>query len=117
MPPPELNLEKWRASLLRLQQEEIRYIAPTHFGIYADPEWQFKQISSYLDEVESWMDKHLQGDKAFEQFKQEYMDWSNQRSKDQGLSLADVDAFELANPNEMSSYGIFRYWQKSRQGT
>ena len=117
MPPPELNLEKWRASLHRLQQEEIRYIAPTHFGIYADPEWQFKQISSYLDEVESWMDKHLQGDKAFEQFKQEYMDWSNQRSKDQGLSLANVDAFELANPNEMSSYGIFRYWQKSRQGT
>jgi glyoxylase-like metal-dependent hydrolase (beta-lactamase superfamily II) len=114
MPPPELNLENWRASLHRLQQEEIKYIAPTHFGIFADPEWQFKQIASNLEDVESWIEKHINGDKTFEQVKQEYIDWCCQNSLDQGLSQADADTFELANPTEMSSYGIYRYWHKSR---
>ena len=116
MPPPELNLEKWRTSVHRLQQEEIMYIAPTHFGIFADPESQFKKITRNLDEVESWIEKHLNSDKTFEQVKNDYMDWSYQRSQDQGLSQPEMVAFELANPTEMSSYGIYRYWQKYRQG-
>ena len=117
MPPPELNLEIWRASLHRLQQEKIMYIAPTHFGIFADPEWQFEQIASYLDEVEAWIEKHLNDDKTFEQVKQEYMGWSYQHTLAQGLSQADVETFELVNPTEMSDFGIYRYWQKFRQGT
>lgn len=117
MPPPELNLEKWRASIHRLQQEDITYIAPTHFGIFTDPEWHFNQIAIKLDQLESWIEKSIDKNMTSDQLRQEFMDWSYRSSQDQGISQVDSDLLELANPTEMSSFGIYRYWRKYRQET
>ncbi len=49
MPPPEFNLEKWRSSLLRMRELKFRSIAPTHFGMFDDPDWHLQAIEHELD--------------------------------------------------------------------
>src|SRR5690606_38350723 len=38
-PPPELDLELWRASVLRIRGLRPRRLLLTHFGPYDDPDW------------------------------------------------------------------------------
>ena len=39
--PPELHLERWHASINKLQALDVRHVVPTHFGIFDDPALYF----------------------------------------------------------------------------
>ena len=56
MVPPELHLERWHESMNRLRQEKFKRIAPTHFGIYDDPDWQLGEVDKGLYEAERWLE-------------------------------------------------------------
>lgn len=114
MPPPEFHLEKWRQSLNTLRQAEMRRIAPTHFSIYDDADWHLNALEKALDEVETWMEAHLAGDPPLETLTQQFIQWSRQRSLDEGVSAEMIETFESVNPSWMSPLGIQRYWRKYR---
>lgn len=114
MPPPDLHLEKWRQSLARLRQMDFRRIAPTHFGIYDDPDWHLEAIARALDEVETWMEATLPADPPLELFRQQYKDWLEKLSGREGLDMSQAAMQEAANPSVMSADGIYRYWHKYR---
>ena len=114
MPPPELHFGKWRASLARLRQEKFARIAPTHFGIYDNPEWHLGQVEKELDESERWLEKTMAANPAVEELRQQFADWVNEQGQKQGLSEDVVRAYALANPLGMSADGMLRYWKKVR---
>jgi glyoxylase-like metal-dependent hydrolase (beta-lactamase superfamily II) len=118
MPPPELNLEKWRASLEKLKREYLagRYtrIAPTHFGIYSNTDWHLGALFDTLDEIEAWMEAIMPGKPGPDELKEDFLEWSEQRSLNQGITPELLEAYEAANPSWMSSQGLQRYWQKFR---
>ncbi len=114
MPPPELHLGKWRESLGRLRQQKFSRIAPTHFGIYDDPEWQLRAVEREVDATEAWLDQNMPDDPSIEELRQRFGDWMNQQGLEQGLSPDVVRAYELANPPGMSADGLQRYWRKVR---
>ncbi len=114
MPPPELNFAKWRDSITRLQRERFSRIAPTHFGIYDDPEWQLSAVQRDLEATERWLEQVMPQDPPIERLRQEFTDWMNQQGVQQGLSRDVVRAYELANPPGMSADGLQRYWKKVR---
>ena len=114
MPPPEFNLEKWRASLKRLTQENFTRIAPTHFGIYDDADWHLDAVNKALDEVENWIEATLPSDPPIEVLKEQFLEWSRSRTISEGLDPELISAYEAVNPTWMSSYGIQRYWRKYR---
>jgi glyoxylase-like metal-dependent hydrolase (beta-lactamase superfamily II) len=118
MPPPELNLEKWRASSQRLKQEfdkgNFSRIAPTHFGIYTDPNWHMAALSKSLDEVEDWMETVMPAKPSLDQLNKDFLEWSEQRSLKEGISQDLLQGYEAANPSWMSTQGIQRYWHKYR---
>jgi glyoxylase-like metal-dependent hydrolase (beta-lactamase superfamily II) len=114
MPPPEFHLEKWRASLHRLQKEKFGRLAPTHFGIFTDPGWHLAALSEALDEVESWMEAVMPSDPPFDDLNDEFIIWSRHRSLSAGLQGELLKYYEAANPSWMSTYGIQRYWRKYR---
>ena len=64
MVPPEFILEKWRESLLRLQQEyqlgSFARLVPTHFGEFRDTGWHLARLQKALDEIEAWMQAVMQ---------------------------------------------------------
>jgi glyoxylase-like metal-dependent hydrolase (beta-lactamase superfamily II) len=114
MPPPELHFGKWRESLARLRQEKFSRVAPTHFGIYEDPEWQLRAVEADLDATERWLEQVMPQDPPIEDLRQRFADWMNQQALEHGLSQDVVRAYELANPPGMSADGLQRYWKRVR---
>jgi glyoxylase-like metal-dependent hydrolase (beta-lactamase superfamily II) len=118
MPPPELNLEKWRASLERLKQEyqagSYARIAPTHFGIYTDTDWYLAALFTSLEETEAWIETVMPTRPTLEKLSNEFLAWIKQCSLDQGVTPELLNAYEAAIPSWMSVQGLNRYWQKYR---
>lgn len=118
MPPPEFHLELWRESLKRLQKEyaqgTFRRIAPTHFGIFEDPDWHLKALERALDEVERWILHTMPSNPSVEELKDKVEIWARERSLRAGFEPELLETYETANPTWMSAYGIYRYWHKVR---
>lgn len=114
MPPPEFNPRKWRASLNRLSTLDFQFIAPTHFGIFSDPDWHLAALSTELSDIEHWMEANLPSDPPVEVINSEFLEWSKQRARAAGAPPAIIQGYEAANPTWMSGYGMQRYWRKQR---
>jgi len=114
MPPPELNIGKWRDSLKRLRKEKFNRIAPTHFGIFDDPQWQLAQMEKELNAAEKWLEAVMPSEPTVEELRQQFTDWMNTQGRAQGLSADAIRAYALANPLGMSADGLMRYWKKVR---
>lgn len=114
MPPPELHMSKWRDSLKRLRMEKFKRIAPTHFGIFDDPQWQLDEVEKELNAAEKWLEAVMPAEPSVEELRQKFTDWMNEQGVAQGLSAEAVKAYELANPLGMSADGLMRYWKKVR---
>ena len=83
MPPPEFHLEKWRASVNRLQSTGCQRVAPTHFGIYDDAAQHWEMLQRGLDEVEEFMQAVLPTDPPVEVINDRFTEWTADRSKQQ----------------------------------
>ena len=98
----------------RLRQEKFTRIAPTHFGIYDDPEWQLRAVESDLDAAEHWLEGDAAGSCRSRLCARQFSDWMNEQGLQQGLSQDESESYELANPPGMSADGLQRYWKKVR---
>jgi glyoxylase-like metal-dependent hydrolase (beta-lactamase superfamily II) len=114
MVPPELHLQRWHDSMKRLREEKFAFIAPTHFGIYDDPEWQLREVEKGLDDAERWLEKTMSEDPSppIEAMRESFTDWMVEQATEMGLSEDVVNAFTVANPPGMSAAGLLRYWKK-----
>lgn len=112
MPPPELHLGKWRESLMRLRELPIRRIAPTHYGIFDDADWHLAAIEKALNDVEAWIGSIMPSDPPLDMLNQHFIEWSRQRSLNEGVQPELIEEYEIANPSWMSTLGIQRYWRK-----
>lgn len=119
MPPPEFLPAKWRQSLARLKQEYLQggfhHLAPTHFGIFDDPDWHLPAIENALSDIEAWMETIMPLDPSIEVINSQFLEWTRQRSIVSGVDPSTSEALEIANPSWMSSLGIQRYWNKHRK--
>jgi glyoxylase-like metal-dependent hydrolase (beta-lactamase superfamily II) len=114
MPPPELHLERWHESLAKLRKHRFSYIAPTHFGIYDDPEWQLREVEKGLDSALVWLEEMMPGDPPVDALRQSFTEWMIEEAVKVGLSEDVLKSYELANPPGMSADGLMRYWKKVR---
>jgi glyoxylase-like metal-dependent hydrolase (beta-lactamase superfamily II) len=114
MPPPELHLEKWRESIKKLQVLGFNRIAPTHFGIFDDPEWQLEQVLNNLDDTERWLEDVMPTEPPIEELRQMFTNWLEEQGRKMELSEKVYEAYTLANPLGMSADGLARYWKKFR---
>jgi len=114
MVPPELNLERWHESIKRLRKEKFARIAPTHFGIHDDPEWQLREVEKALDDAERWLEQTMSEDPSIpvEALRQSFTEWMTEQGVEMGLSEDVMNAFQVANPPGMSADGLLRYWKK-----
>ncbi|MCL5612370.1 MAG: MBL fold metallo-hydrolase [Chloroflexi bacterium] len=112
MPPPELHFGKWRESVARLRGQKFARIAPTHFGIFDDPQWQLDQMEKELNAAEKWLEDVMPAGPTIEELRKQFTDWMNEQGRKQGLSAEAVKAYDLANPLGMSADGLMRYWKK-----
>jgi len=116
MPPPELNLERWRESIHRLQKFNFTRIAPTHFGIFDNPEWQLNEMLRGLDKASSWLEDVMADAPSIEELREMFTDFIENQGRSAGLSQAVIQSYRLANPIGMSADGLYRYWKKFQAG-
>jgi glyoxylase-like metal-dependent hydrolase (beta-lactamase superfamily II) len=116
MPPPELNIEKWRDSLKRLRALKFEQIAPTHFGIFSDPDWQLSAVERALDEAARWLEETMPSGPPVEELRNRFTEWMEAQGRGAGLDEDATQAYALANPLGMSADGLQRYWRKFRVG-
>ncbi len=114
MPPPELHFGQWHETLTRLRKEKFNRIAPTHFGIFDDPDWHLDQVEKELNAAEKWLQAVMPAEPSVEELRQKFTAWMNEQGRAQGLSAEAVKAYDLANPLGMSADGLLRYWKKVR---
>ena len=112
MPPPELNLQKWRRSIELLRTQSFSQFAPTHFGFYDDVTWQLDALTATIDRTEVWMEENFSNPNSIEALKDRFQAWMDEQALSQGLSPQAVQAFALSNPVAMSVDGMARYWNK-----
>ncbi len=115
MPPPELHIEGWHESITRLRKEKFARIAPTHFGIFDDPQWQLDEVEKCLNSASRWLDEIMPSNPHIDELRQSFTDWMMAEGERMGLDEEVVKAYELANPLGMSADGLLRYWKKFRQ--
>jgi glyoxylase-like metal-dependent hydrolase (beta-lactamase superfamily II) len=114
MPPPELHFGKWRESITRLRSLNFSRIAPTHFGIFDDADWQLTELQKNLDETEKWLEEVMPANPPVEELRAKFETWMGQQSRAQNLSDETIHAYNLANPLAMGADGMMRYWKKVR---
>jgi len=114
MPPPELHIERWHESIARLRKEKFTHIAPTHFGIFDDPNWQLDEVEKDLDSAARWLEETMPANPPVEELRQSFTAWMMAEGEKIGLDEEVVKAYELANPLGMSADGLLRYWKKVR---
>ncbi|HEU0293225.1 MAG TPA: MBL fold metallo-hydrolase [Anaerolineales bacterium] len=114
MPPPELHIERWHESLARLRAVKVERIAPTHFGIFDDADWQLNEVERGLHDVSRWLEEMMPSDPSIEELRGAFTRWMISEGEKAGLSEEVMEAYELANPPGMSADGLMRYWKKVR---
>jgi glyoxylase-like metal-dependent hydrolase (beta-lactamase superfamily II) len=114
MVPPELHFGKWRETISRLRSLKFSRIAPTHFGIFDDPNWHLDELQSCLDETEKWLEEIMPADPPVEELRAKYEAWMDEQSRVKKLSVDVIKAYTLANPLGMGADGMMRYWKKVR---
>lgn len=113
-PPPEINLEKWRASLARLRQENIKWLAPTHFGLYADAAWHLDKMERTLDAIETFTAREMANAPTAEQFREKYVQLLYALVRADGYGEAEIAQLDDAAGGGALADGVYRYWKKYR---
>lgn len=112
MPPPELHFGRWHESIAKLRGLKFARIAPTHFGIFDDVEWQLNELERNLFAAEKWLEEIMPSDPSVDELREKFSAWMQEQADAQNLSDDVIKAYALANPLGMGADGLMRFWKK-----
>lgn len=104
-PPPDVDIEGWHESLVRIAAWQPRVICPTHFGSYEDAEEHLHDMHVSLDAV-----RELAASHDGEEFDAALRAWMGE-----GVDEETLAAYEQAMPPEQSFAGLLRYLRRRAQ--
>ncbi len=111
-PPPEIQLELWKASLERLRAVGASEIRPTHFGAYRDVPEHLDDLEDrmfrWAERVLGWLRAGLDEAALIERFEA----LVRAELEAAGLDGPALAEYEIADPAWMSVPGLVRYWRK-----
>ena len=113
-PPPEINVEKWRASIDRIREISPDMLYPTHFGGFSDVDAQLDALSDRLDEWTRWVGERISGGRTEEDMKEEFRVNCREIFDGEGAGEELYAKYELSDPYWMNLGGLARYWRKYR---
>lgn len=111
-PPPEFDPERWRRSLDHIEAHRPEYLAPTHFGLFLDPDEHLAALRRNLKAVEQWAGAVPPEAADTADAQARYTAWLREQCREQGIDDADWQRHEMINPSWMSALGLYRYWKK-----
>lgn len=111
-PPPDIQLEDWRASIAKLRALPAKTLYLTHFGAYRDKERTLDALEARLSDWGAWVRARLREGLSPEAMVPLFEAKVRAELAAAGLEGEAVARYEAANPSAYSVYGLVRYWQK-----
>ena len=104
-PPPDIDLEKWNASIDMVEAWKPARLGLTHFGYVDD-------VSGQLDKTRAWLDEFgaLARDLSTEEFAARVEERMRSSTSDEA-----GDRLVQAAPPEQLHLGLARYWRKKAE--
>jgi len=111
-PPPDIDIEAWRASVATLRGISPDTLYPTHFGPFTDVREHLDAVDESLSLFGDWARERMREGLAedemitlLERFTASYL-------REHGCDEALQKRYEIANPAFMSVAGLTRYWRR-----
>jgi len=111
-PPPEIHVEVWSDSIAKIRALNPEVLYLTHFGAFTDVQPHLDSLEATLSDWAEWMRQQLRAGKNREAILPEFEGYVGEQLRRAGLSPAEIQEYELADPSWMSVDGLMRYWHK-----
>jgi glyoxylase-like metal-dependent hydrolase (beta-lactamase superfamily II) len=116
-PPPDIDLERWQESLMRLRGLRPRRLYLTHFGPVDDTDWHLDHFLARLFRWTGWVEGRLVTEPdtavlAAELAEAQRAEIAALAGGGNGGADALGHAYELATPSKMNVDGLARYVRK-----
>ena len=110
-PPPDIDVEKWRASLDALEAWSPDTIFLTHFGPIGSVRPHLETLWQNLQEMARWVRHTLDEPGSDEERSRAFADRLRQDMRRQ-MNEVQIAAYPVAAPFELLWLGLARYWRK-----
>ncbi len=113
--PPQFDAEAYDRSLRRLEGGGLETIYLTHFGAVegaGEVEAHLRRYRALIRKTTDWVAARLAEGVSGEALAREYETSCRVQAREEGVSDADWERYEAANPCAMSADGIALYWEK-----
>lgn len=115
-PPPDINLEDWRASIHLMHHLPVDTLYLTHFGKITDKQNHLTVLEHRLLEWANWMRPYAESGAPAEAIIPFFKEHVRDELLAYGVEEAGLARYEAANPAFMSVAGLLRYWKKQGVG-
>jgi glyoxylase-like metal-dependent hydrolase (beta-lactamase superfamily II) len=113
-PPPDIDLELWRASVDRLRAWRPAMLFVTHFGPSAAPDAHFDEFLRRLDQAAEFARQSLARDEP-DEARSVWFQQQMHAELFRALPDADLSSYEAAGRLDLSWRGLARYWRKTAE--
>lgn len=109
-PPPDIDLEQWRASAATLRELDARRLHLAHFGSYAQEAAHWDALLDHLEREADWVRERLPRVSDVAELYEPFTEWVLEQVEHSvpGLSAA----YRFASPPAMNVMGLARYWTR-----
>lgn len=114
-PPPDINIEDWKASITILKNLNLSAIYLAHFGKVEDVKSLFEELEKGLEDWAAWMLPHYTNRTPKDIFIPKFQEYVAEYLIEKGVDKKDTYQYESANPSWMSAVGLMRYWKKKHE--
>lgn len=111
-PPPDLDIEAWHSSIIKIQQLGLEQLCLTHFGLFTNPKSHLQELGDRLSAWAEWIKDALRSGKSEEAIVPDFQRFTEQEILRSGVGLKEAAVYEQADPAAMSVTGLSRYWKK-----
>jgi glyoxylase-like metal-dependent hydrolase (beta-lactamase superfamily II) len=112
-PPPDIDLEVWRASIKTLRALGAKRILVSHYGEFTDMETHWNNLENNLNHLEQLSLEVMRGGGAREEIAKRIEILSGEQISTASDSTMNT-RYQLATPYLMAADGLVRYWQRKR---
>jgi glyoxylase-like metal-dependent hydrolase (beta-lactamase superfamily II) len=110
-PPPDIDLEIWRASLARIGAWRPATLFVTHFGPFEDAAAHLTEMAEHLDLLAGLVRTSLVQE-GTDEGREEWFTEEVRRHLRRRMTESDARAYEVAGRFDLNWRGLARYWRK-----
>jgi glyoxylase-like metal-dependent hydrolase (beta-lactamase superfamily II) len=110
-PPPDIDLEAWRASVARIERWRPETLFITHFGPHAPVGAHLTELADTIGLTSGLVKASLARDEPDES-REAWFAEEVRRALRRRMSERDAQAYEVAGRFDLSWRGLARYWRK-----